>query len=132
MDALNQSVVTAIIALIGVLIALVRLVGPILDHVLAVWISKEAARLKTHLPENWRKALQEAAIFGAQAAEQAGVAQLIANAADVKKRYAVAAAERWLKAQGYAVDLTLLGDAIEQVILHGLHLPVPNSQSSLK
>jgi hypothetical protein len=125
MDTLNQSFLTTIVALVGVLVALIRLVGPILDQALAVWISKEAAQIKAHLPENWRKALHDAAIFGAQAAEQAGVAQLIANAADVKKRYAVAAAERWLKAQGYAVDLTLLGDAVEQVILHGLHLPAP-------
>lgn len=120
---LNDSILTAILALISLLLALVRIGGPLLDQALANWAAREKARLDAHLPAVWQQRLHAAAIFGAQVAEQAGIAQIISDAATVKKSYAVAAAERWLKAQGYPVDLALLGDAVEQVILQGLHLP---------
>ncbi|MHB8625619.1 MAG: hypothetical protein ACYDBJ_04515 [Aggregatilineales bacterium] len=125
MDTLNQSILTAIVALVGVIVTVIRVVGPAVDHMVEVWAQQQSARIEAHWPESVRRALQEAAVFGAQAAEQAGLAKLITNAANTKKAYAVAAAERWLRAQGYTVDLSTLGDAIETVILQGLHLPTP-------
>ena len=127
MDTLNQSILAAIVALVGLLVTVFRVVGPAVDQVVTVWVLRQAGRLEAHWPESVRKVLHEAAVFGAQAAEQAGLANLITNAADSKKKYAVAAAERWLRAQGYTLDLSTLGDAIETVILQGLHLPPPKT-----
>lgn len=123
MDTLNQSILAALVALISVLVAAIRFAGRLIDQMIALWARKQIAAFEAHLPNTWQRVIRQAAIFGAQAAEQAGLALRITETADAKKQYAVAAAERWLKSQGYTVDLHLLGDAIEQVILLGLHLP---------
>jgi len=125
---LNQAVFAAMVAMVGVLVTLIRVVGPVIDQIVELWVRKQLVQLDNRLPESWRGALREAAIFGAQAAEQAGLARLITNSATCKKQYAIAAAERWLQGQGYTIDLHTLGDAIEQVILLGLHIPPPPSR----
>ncbi len=125
MSDVHQSTLEALIALVGLLVTLVRLLGPLADKYAETWANKQWVKLNAKLPDNVRVLIREAAIFGAQAAEKMDVSQIAQAATEAKKRYAVQAAERWLKALGYSVDLTTLGDAVEAVILQGLHLPVP-------
>lgn len=122
----NAQIAAILGATVSLLVLIIRLVGPYVDQAAMRWALKVSANEATHLPASIREIIHEAAIFGAQAAEQMSLAQRIANTIDAKKNYAVQAAERWLKAQGYTIDLETIGDAIETVILQGLHLPPPN------
>ena len=123
--SIHEALITTLVASIGVFATTIRVIGPLIDQGVQAWAARREAAIEKRLPGTWAKVLKEAAIFGAQVAEQMSLAQHISQAADTKKRYAIEAGQRWLKAQGYTVDLTLLGDEIESVILAGLHLPPP-------
>jgi len=126
---LQTALLTTIVASVGFMVTSIRVFGPLVDRIVEMWAAGRLAAIEKHLPGTWANVLHQAAIFGAQVAEQMSLAKRISATADAKKGYAVVAAERWLKAQGYTVDLTLLGDTIESVILAGLHLPPPPTKS---
>jgi hypothetical protein len=56
--------------------------------------------------------VERVAKFAVDAAEQAGVAELI----DDKKKYAMSVAEKWLAENGLVVDLDLVDAAIEKAV----------------
>jgi hypothetical protein len=75
------------------------------------WAKFQAARPDITSQMEW------AARIAVNAAEQAGSAGIIAG----KKEYALDFAEKWLKAQGFTVDLHLLDGAIEAAVYEELN-----------
>lgn len=101
-------------ALINLLAALIVAVAPIIIARVTVWGKKAWADFKASQPEHVQRLIEGAALFGATFAEKAGPA--LKDMGVEKLDAALDAANRWLEAQGFEVDDTLLRQAIEVIL----------------
>lgn len=110
MEAVNEFLQAAINVVIAMLIILVPLFyRQILDNLLEAW-----ARVSASMPSQVAAAIQFAASMAVSAAEQ------YANSDQInfqqRKEKAIEIAERWLRHQGYDIDLDVIDDAIESIL----------------
>lgn len=127
---LLQQASVALGAIVTIVAIFVKVVGPVAEKAVAVWAAREGIKMAKRMPTNVQQWIQQAATIGAQAAEQAHLAQRISDALDEKEKYAVNVADKWLQAQGLQVDAGVLLGAVEAVVFAGLHLPPPDTSGA--
>lgn len=85
------------------------------------WLKAKALEAKAKLPGELIYTLETVAKMAVAAAEQSGLADLIANDGKAKKAWAMRYAENMLRQQyGLILDLDSLGDAWWQGVVHSL------------
>lgn len=100
-----------------VLKAILAAILPIAIKLLADWVKAKSAEILSGVDDSTRWAIDSAITIAVAAAEQSGLAGLIAKTAEAKKRYAIDAAERYLASMGISFDLDVIADMIEAEVL---------------
>ena len=108
----------------GVLVVAV----PILVKALFDWVAAQKKVVEANLSEQQRLALQFAASLAVQAAEQKGLAGAVSN----KLTYATEFAEKWLKNQGYEVQLDELEKVLEAALWENINQFDPRKNKALQ
>lgn len=105
-------------ALVNLLAYLVVLIAPVIIARVSVWAKAEFERIKRMQPEWVQNLIETAALYGADIAEKIDLSGQLERYGRDKKRIALEAAQRWLREQGYEVDVTVLDEAIENVLFN--------------
>jgi hypothetical protein len=92
-------------------------VATILTAAIVPWIIARLKSAQSVVGERTWMAILEAATIAVQAAEQSGLAGLIVNAGQEKKRYAIEAMQNLLTARGIHLDVGAIESAIEAAVL---------------
>jgi len=101
----------------NILVAVISATAPALIGMVAVWIKLKRDEFMNTLDERYAWAIPEAARIAVLAAEQSGLAGLILNEAEVKKRYAIEVAEGYLQQYHIDVDLDVISALIEAAVI---------------
>jgi len=104
-----------------VLLAVIAVALPILLKMLADWLQLKRDEFENLVGEELSFALADAVRIAVLAAEQSGLAKLIEDTAEAKKRYAFDIAERYLHERGFNIDLDLISAAIEAAVKERFH-----------
>lgn len=104
-----QSAITMIAYLLPIIL-------PVIIGAVIVWVKARWESILASQPENVRLMIEAAAKFGADFAEKVGPSLELEG--KEKLEAALNAAEGWLKAQGYDVELDVLVAAIEGVLFN--------------
>ena len=113
----------------GALLAVVTAVVPVLVKLLADWVQAHVAEVMNEIDQDLRYVIDEAVRIAVSAAEQSGLAKLIKNEAEEKKRFACEVAERYLAQYGVVVDLDVLADLIEAEVLRQFNREHPQRRT---
>jgi hypothetical protein len=108
-----------------VLLAVISVALPLLLKWLFDWLKLKRAEFEQNVGEQWVYALDEAVRLAVRAAEQSGLAKLITDTAEAKKRYAIDRAESYLHERGFDIDLDVLEAAIEAEVIRQFPKPAP-------
>lgn len=100
-----------------VLQALLAAALPVIVKFLVDWLKAKTSELMLGLDQQTRWAINEAVEIAVRSAEQSGLAGLIEESAEAKKRYACDFAEKYLARFGIILDLDVLADMIEAEVL---------------
>lgn len=92
-------------------------VATILTAAIVPWIIARLKSAQSVVGERTWMAILEAATIAVQAAERSGLAGLIVNAGQEKKRYAIEAMQNLLTARGIHLDVGAIESAIEAAVL---------------
>jgi hypothetical protein len=102
--------------LINFLVAFITACTPVVVAFVVAWIKAKTDEIKGKISERLSSeqqyALEWAARNAVLAAEQSGLKDLALN----KKAFAITAAERFLKSQGFDIDLDVIAEAIEAAV----------------
>lgn len=128
---MNDVILQTIGVVVVLVAAIIWVVGPLVQEVLRRTGETQIATIRASLPREILKAIDDAALLGAQVAEQLGLSgqlddlrESLGSYAKAKLKRAEEYAEARLQAQGYNVELDAIRGAIEAVVYRGLHLPV--------
>ena len=100
---------------------------PILAAALTAWLVQKIREMGKRINADTMDSIRIAVGIAVDAAEQAGAADLIADAYD-KKTYAIDLAQEFLNKQGIKVDVTLLEGLVEAAVISAFpHDNVPVS-----
>ena len=89
----------------------------VLTAAVVPWIIARLKSAQSVVGERTWMAILEASTIAVQAAEQSGLAGLIVNAGQEKKRYAIEAMQNLLTARGIHLDVGAIESAIEAAVL---------------
>ncbi len=117
--------------LINFLVAFITTCTPVVVAFVVAWIKAKTDEIKTKISERLSSeqqyALEWAARNAVLAAEQSGLKDLAIN----KKAFAITAAERFLKAQGFDIDLDVIAEAIEAAVWSEINSTNPLKNTAL-
>jgi hypothetical protein len=100
-----------------VLQAVLAVALPVVVKFIVDWLRKRLEEMEQSLGERRWYMIQEAVRIAVSAAEQSGLAGLIEDIGEEKKRWAIDAAERFLAQNGLGgLDLDVLADMIESEV----------------
>lgn len=96
-------------------------VATIITAAVVPWVITKLKSLQSGIGETTWNAILDTAKIAVQAAEQSGLAGLIVNAGQEKKRYAIEAMQNLLAARGIHLDVGAIESAIEAAVLTQLN-----------
>lgn len=99
---------------------------PILIGYAVMWLRAKQKEIMAGLTTEQRYMLENAVDMAVRAAKQSGLAGYIKNEGRIKKRFAIDAAERYLRSMGLGgLDLDVLSDMIEAEVYRQFRKPEP-------
>ena len=117
--------------LINFLVAFVTACTPVVVAFVVAWIKVKTDEIKSNisarLTQEQQYTLEWAARNAVLAAEQSGLKDLALN----KKDFAVTSAEKFLKSQGFNIDLEVIKNAIEAAVWSELNSTNPLKNEAL-
>lgn len=98
------------------LLGLLKALLPVLVALLVGWLVTRIQAIRRELGEQRWQVVLDAIGIAVAAAEQSGLAGLIAREGAAKKEYAIAVAQRLLADRGVRLDVKMIADLIEAII----------------
>lgn len=100
-----------------VLTAVITVAAPFLIKALFDWLKLQQGEAERWAGQELTDVMRRAVVIAVRAAEQSGLADIIGEAYEGKKDFAIAIAERYLVSIGVEFDLDVIADMIEAEVL---------------